>query len=373
MKFKIFIVSLFLLSSSLAKSASIIMPERYDLDIQVDFFLEELSKKIADKKQLRIYVSDFTSPEKTNTYSTLNENIKSYISCFAGIKNGFSLITSKDADQKLKKLHESNKGKPVTDYQLTEIITDQFCDVIIYGYLTILNEKLVVDIKALHLNRKEIIISKYISSSEQAIATRIGIKNYAASSLLRHSLGVTFNTLFGKVNLGTEQNAINYETYEIYISYYYHFTNWISVGAQIGYDIAPFKEYLSAPSPMATYDLYKGFSPNFDLNPIINFHIPFNKVFIPVFSFGVGFSFHTIQFIEHSNIWPYTRKFADLPSTTVFLFNLKADAGFDIYFNENVALRALVNFNLTVNPYTYNKYEYTKPWISFTLGLNFRF
>jgi hypothetical protein len=111
--------------------------------------------------------------------------------------------------------------------------------------------------------------------------------------------------------------------------------------------------------------------PNFDLNPMWTFYIPFSKIFVPVIALGIGFSFHTISLINNEGA--SDNMFIIFSDRFIFLFNLNANVGFDIHWNQHGAVRFLANFSYTTNPYKYLDYEYKKPWFSFSLGLYFKF
>jgi hypothetical protein len=384
-------IVLFILTITVsAHSTILIMPERNDLEVQLDFYFEELLQKIPAGKT-SVYLADFASAEKGKRYTVLNENIKGYFRHLANMNSAFKITQDRDLDAKFAAMLEKSRGKSLPSYIIGDAVMNRNdVDIVLYGYISSMQDKLILQIEAFDRRKGSTAYSRYIATREEVLVAKLGISDYESEEFYRHTIGVSFRMSTENTNLNVNDSLLA----TINVHYGYFILKNSSLSLQIGYPVfySVSQELEAETYPLSSTETStvcikdKAFTvKSYDLEFGATQYILPSKVFKPLISAGAGLSSREYKYY----IWEYYSKTS--PSTSEYnYFSFKgsskyyyaiASFGADLYFNPSFFLRVLANYQHTFNkqelayPLKYGmfNYELYAPPLTFTAGLYVRF
>jgi len=376
--------------SSFAHATVLIMPERNDLEVQLDFYYDELLRKIP-AGNISLYIADLASSEKGKRYTVLNENVKGYFRHLASMNSSIKVIQDRDLDAKMTILIHQSRGKALASYQIADAVRNRNdVDIVLYGYLSSMQDKLVLQMEAFDRRKGATVHSKYIASREESIVAQLGIGDYGVEEFTRHAIGASLRFSTEKTNLDEKDSVLAM----VNIHYCYYILKNTAIGLQLGYpvyysvsqELGKDRHTLSTTEStlITIYEKsFTGFSYDIELN--INQHMLQSRVFKPLFSTGVGLSNREYEyeiFEYYSNSSPITSEFNRFPfKGSAKYYYAIASIGADLFFNPNFFLRILANYQYTFNrqeiayPMKHDifRYELYAPPLTFTAGLFVKF
>jgi len=366
------------------------MPERNDLEVQLDFYYDELLRKITGGN-VSLYIADLASSEKGKRYTVLNENVKGYFRHLASLNSAIKVIQDRDLDAKMTIVIDQSRGKALASYQIADAVRSRNdIDIVLYGYLSSMQDKLILQMEAFDRRKRVTVLSKYIASREESIVARLGIGDYDLEEFTRHAIGASLRLSTERTNPDVADSLLAM----VNLQYSYYLLKNTAFGIQFGYPVfysvsqeLEAETYVLSSTEHSTVMIkeksFSGISCDIELN--INQHVLPTRIIKPLIYFGAGLShreyeYEILEYYGNTSpiIMEYNTHF--FKGSANYYYTI-ASIGADLYFNPNFFLRILANYQYTINkqeivhPMKHDKFRYElyAPPLTFTAGLFVKF